>query len=331
MAAITPNKSCQNVLDVLKASNLNFLIQESPYSAYITIRKRFVKDFSSANLAVAPKPLTESELLSKMKSLESENDVLEKDLEISEANAEKVKHESEILQNRLANAEAEIFKNCKHSKTRDEQLSNEIKSLKLANSRLTAELTETKSKLSLANKTIKKEEKQMYNHEQRIENFQNTIAKLKAEKTELKSDKSKLEKKIRQQEKKTSTLVLTTSTSTLEASSVGSSNSSQNLFNNNKPPILTTLEIPIFQTFSTSQVKSSPTSKAESSPNSHDKASSTLTNNFGNRAKPLSVAETSPLCKVPTSATEPQSLSCTPPGCPQCNNTQKTTEEIIML
>ena len=87
--------------------------------------------------------------------------------------------------------------------------------------------------------------------------------------------------------------------------------------------------MPKFQTFSTSQVKSSPTSKAESSPNSHDKASSTLTNNFGNRAKPLSVAENSPLFQDLTSATESQSPSCTQPGSPQCNKTQRTTEEIM--
>ena len=38
------NYSCDKVLFVLKNSNLNYLLNETPYSAYITIRKKFVKD-----------------------------------------------------------------------------------------------------------------------------------------------------------------------------------------------------------------------------------------------------------------------------------------------
>ena len=34
---------CNKVLQVVKDSNLNFLINETPYSAFVTIRKTFVK------------------------------------------------------------------------------------------------------------------------------------------------------------------------------------------------------------------------------------------------------------------------------------------------
>ena len=40
----SPQESCQEVLQTLRSSNLIFMVQESPYSAYITIRKRFRKD-----------------------------------------------------------------------------------------------------------------------------------------------------------------------------------------------------------------------------------------------------------------------------------------------
>ena len=40
----SPQVSCQEVLQTLRSSNLIFIVQESPYSAYVTIRKRFRKD-----------------------------------------------------------------------------------------------------------------------------------------------------------------------------------------------------------------------------------------------------------------------------------------------
>ena len=37
----TASEMCESVLKSLRNSNLHFLVQESPYSAYVTIRKRF--------------------------------------------------------------------------------------------------------------------------------------------------------------------------------------------------------------------------------------------------------------------------------------------------
>ena len=35
---------CEQMLSILKSSNLNYIVKETPYSAFVTIRKRFVKD-----------------------------------------------------------------------------------------------------------------------------------------------------------------------------------------------------------------------------------------------------------------------------------------------
>ena len=40
---MTANSVCNQVLQIIKESNLNFLINETPYSAFVTIRKKFVK------------------------------------------------------------------------------------------------------------------------------------------------------------------------------------------------------------------------------------------------------------------------------------------------
>jgi hypothetical protein len=43
MSQITPIEACVKALGSLKHSGLHFVMQETPYSAYITIRKRFSK------------------------------------------------------------------------------------------------------------------------------------------------------------------------------------------------------------------------------------------------------------------------------------------------
>ena len=39
----SPEFACGQILFCLKTSQLNYVVKETPYSAYITIRKRFVK------------------------------------------------------------------------------------------------------------------------------------------------------------------------------------------------------------------------------------------------------------------------------------------------
>ena len=41
---ISPQVECQEILQCLRRCNLDFLVQESAYSAYVTIRKRYRKD-----------------------------------------------------------------------------------------------------------------------------------------------------------------------------------------------------------------------------------------------------------------------------------------------
>ena len=41
---IRAHKVCEQLLNYVKVSNLNYLVNETPYSAFITIRKIFSKD-----------------------------------------------------------------------------------------------------------------------------------------------------------------------------------------------------------------------------------------------------------------------------------------------
>ena len=41
--------TCSKLLEAIKCSQLDFLLQETPYSVFLTIRKKYVKNFKSAN------------------------------------------------------------------------------------------------------------------------------------------------------------------------------------------------------------------------------------------------------------------------------------------
>ena len=51
---VRANKVCEQLLNSVKASNLNYLVNETPYLAFITIRKRFAKGYEDIlNVTVA--------------------------------------------------------------------------------------------------------------------------------------------------------------------------------------------------------------------------------------------------------------------------------------
>ena len=73
--------TCELILKQLKASNLNFLLQETPYSAFITIRKSLIKNLSSVPSSIFH-PVSDSveTLNQKIEPLVTENLCLKKDL-----------------------------------------------------------------------------------------------------------------------------------------------------------------------------------------------------------------------------------------------------------
>ena len=95
--------SCDLVLKHLKSSNLNFFLQETPFSAYITIRKSFIKDSSSA----IPESNTESAeaLNNKIKVLQAENVSLKTDLHKLKCVAKKSEDKISDLEAKIKNSQ----------------------------------------------------------------------------------------------------------------------------------------------------------------------------------------------------------------------------------
>ena len=42
---INPHITCAQVLDTLKKSGLTYTLNETPYSVYLTLRKKFIKEY----------------------------------------------------------------------------------------------------------------------------------------------------------------------------------------------------------------------------------------------------------------------------------------------
>ena len=67
--------ACQNILDQLRHSNLNFKLIETPYSAEVIVRKRFIKESEGPNpYFVIPPPSSEiNDFRNRNNILEQEN------------------------------------------------------------------------------------------------------------------------------------------------------------------------------------------------------------------------------------------------------------------
>ena len=101
---ITPEDSCQNVLNVLRSSQLNFMIQESPYSCFITVRKRYKKDSSVNHGHLSHKSnevLLKEKILhleASVKSLSEDNVDLEVEVKEKQERFEKLEQANEELE-----------------------------------------------------------------------------------------------------------------------------------------------------------------------------------------------------------------------------------------
>ena len=129
-------KACGQILFCLKMSNLNYMVKETPYSAYVTIRKKFTK---VSNVETPPsikvnesneKLRKEHNLLEqKYKALYSENGHLKIDLENLEVKVEALETINADLKNKLDEAESKLEK-------AQTDLEEETSSLKLEKSKV---------------------------------------------------------------------------------------------------------------------------------------------------------------------------------------------------
>ena len=192
----TPHESCEILVQQVRASNLNFSLIETPFSVNISLRKRFVRDFStgSQNSAVNMSTKLSSNF---GQELVEENDKVK--LKLSQTVLEKEALEKVVkeLESKFESAESEVLSYCKELKKIRKDFERETegaKVLKTVINNLNKEISKNKVESNAFAKELKTKIKEISKLDNKIDNQQDTIKNLKAEKNKLKDEKVKLEK-----------------------------------------------------------------------------------------------------------------------------------------
>ena len=196
------SEACDVLMSAIKNSQLDFYIQETPYSSYITIRKKFSKLFNSGAKVTEHKMVDEKSLSEEVKQ---ENLSLKAKIAEKEAQIKVVEEECTILLAKLEKTEKEVFKQCEKTSKQKAKYDDETSLLKdkikeMNNTIIGKEADEVK-----ANKTVKALEKNVSNLESKIQNMENKIQDLNTSRNSFRNERDRLlneVKKLKENSKK---------------------------------------------------------------------------------------------------------------------------------
>ena len=182
-------RAFEHILEQLQASNLNFQLQLSPFSASISLKKSLVRDKTGKLLLPHYTPVQhgDQEVKHQHSLLVSENDNLKEQIKELLTSKQSSFNTIEILEQKVAKSEASALKTFQERKSDVEVLT---KSLKTANN----DLASCKKDLQVKNKCIKEKEREIYKLEQKSENLASNLQKAKTKISSLESERTKLVK-----------------------------------------------------------------------------------------------------------------------------------------
>ena len=201
--ATSAREICEKLLLEIRASNLNFVVHETPYSAQICLRKRFIKEANgpSTSISSSSPTLKTTELEDSIAALQNEKDDLETKLEESERNSSSYMDTIAILEEKVEKAEAGLYNYMAKNRNSENEKNQEIKVLKGAIKNTNDELQNKKIEINQIKKVVKVKEKENYNLETKVENQANAIKSLKETCNSQKREKQKLEKELKRKRK----------------------------------------------------------------------------------------------------------------------------------
>ena len=120
----TPEVACSQILSEIQDSNLHFLVQATPFSMYITIRKKFTKNFLESTIS-RPK----SNPGSKESDINNGYDELRAELAHSGREVSKAHDTIRLLEQKLTTCESDLLNESNKFKAKKDKLSDEIKLL----------------------------------------------------------------------------------------------------------------------------------------------------------------------------------------------------------
>ena len=172
------------ILRSVQNSKLNFSINLTPFSAYITIRNTFIKNYLPPATIPQLVPQTSGKLESDYQVLLEQHEQLLQQIEnLNETNKVSTNTVS-ILEEKISKSEASAFKSF-------EEKGQEIICLKKVLKAKDSEVAGLQKEIKLANKTFKEKEKEEYRLAQKIENLSDNVKKFKSEISTLQSEKKK--------------------------------------------------------------------------------------------------------------------------------------------
>ena len=195
----TPRDICENLVQQVKQSNLNFSLNETPYTVNLCIRKRFAIDFDPLNVLNIPKSIPDQS--THVNALLDENKKLKNALENKETNIKSLKEKVKTLEEAGVKTESDLFNHREKLVAQSKEI-EENKVIKNVMKTANAEVARLSCDLKAANKAAKVKENEVYNLENKNWNQQETIKRLKEDLNKLKADKSKAEKDIKKLNKR---------------------------------------------------------------------------------------------------------------------------------
>ena len=185
------------VLNTIKTSQLDFYLQETPYSAFITIRKKYVKGFKPA-----PEVLNDNnEIENVIKDLKRENEKLKTYAVEKEVESESNRNNVLILEERLEKAEKEMLKQLEYVNKQKSDLSDEMNLLKSLKKKDNDTIANLKIDLSKARTESKSLHKELSSTEKKIENLKNKVENANASKREIINENKKLASEVKTMKK----------------------------------------------------------------------------------------------------------------------------------
>ena len=206
------NATFNSIVHEIQLSNLNFIVNMTPYAAYITLKKSTQVDKNGKPTSPSPpmvhlleQALQEkyqanqeiSQLKAALTVLEANNSELKKinkslfeDLGVSNDNIVKLEHANESYKKKIQDMEKDNLKTLSDKKVILNKLSTVEKDL--AESTILSE-----NRIAALSKKIKSKEKEVYNLNTKFDNSSETISKLKSELSLIRTSKSKADKECK--------------------------------------------------------------------------------------------------------------------------------------
>ena len=191
------------IVQRVRSSNLHFSISETPYSVYMTIRKKFVnnsivqrtKESKCDNIQLER---NFSLLKESFDALSQENACLQSQIHEQEVALNKTEEIVRELEYERSTSKIELCNSLSKNKEKLEEIENQ----KNVSKKLNDEIARNKIDMNQAKKDLKQKEKEVYTIQNKVDNLEENFKKVKAEKDAKSREIICLKKEIKNLEKK---------------------------------------------------------------------------------------------------------------------------------